>query len=143
MYINCRTSKCNSKNSTLESKKPSPCKNTLFTSNKKCLKPLLGLYKKLVEYSHYFIMLYNAYLCIGGPYKSSIKQQSLSDEPKSSNKSFFGQRVMSAKILRFKQLQNQLADAHYHLNVGIQDTAISTKYWACLCNRSDFVGTCE
>ncbi|XP_032689648.1 myosin-11 isoform X2 [Odontomachus brunneus] len=88
-----RISKCNSKNSTLESKKLSSCGNTLFTSNKKCLKPLLG-----------------------GPYKSSIKQQSLSDESKSSNKSFLGQRVMSAKILRFKQLQNQLADAHYHLN---------------------------
>jgi hypothetical protein len=27
---------------------------------------------------------------------------------------------MSAKMLRFKQLQNQLADAHYHLNVNIE-----------------------
>jgi len=46
-----------------------------------------------------------------------MKQQSLSDEPKCSNKSILGQRLMSAKMLRFKQLQNQLADAHYHLNV--------------------------
>ncbi|XP_014467514.1 PREDICTED: uncharacterized protein LOC106740714 isoform X2 [Dinoponera quadriceps] len=110
-----RKSKSNSKSSTLESKKLSPCKNTLFTSNRKCLNPLLGLYKNL-KYSN---LLHNTcviYICIGGPYKSSIKQQSLSDEPKSSNKSFLGQRVMSAKILRFKQLQNQLADAHYHLN---------------------------
>ncbi|XP_012060812.1 PREDICTED: intracellular protein transport protein USO1 [Atta cephalotes] len=45
-----------------------------------------------------------------------MKQQSLSDESKSGNKSILGQRVMSAKMLRFKQLQNQLADAHYHLN---------------------------
>ncbi|KAG5332126.1 LCA5 protein, partial [Acromyrmex heyeri] len=45
-----------------------------------------------------------------------MKQQLLSDEPKSGNKSILGQRVMSAKMLRFKQLQNQLADAHYHLN---------------------------
>jgi len=57
---------------------------------------------------------------IGAPYRGSIKQQSLSDEPKSSNKSVLGQRVMSAKMLRFKQLQNQLADAHYHLNVSFK-----------------------
>ncbi|KAL6267578.1 hypothetical protein P5V15_000652 [Pogonomyrmex californicus] len=82
-----------SKDSTLESKKLSPCRNTLLLSNKRCLNPLLG-----------------------APYRDSIKQQSLSDEPKSSNKSILGQRVMSAKMLRFKQLQNQLADAHYHLN---------------------------
>lgn len=56
-------------------------------------------------------------MCIGTPYRSNIKQQSLSDESKS-NKSILGQRVMSAKMLRFKQLQNQLADAHYHLNVS-------------------------
>ncbi|XP_020300615.1 lebercilin-like protein [Pseudomyrmex gracilis] len=79
--------------STLESKKLSPCRNTLFSPNKKCLNPLPG-----------------------APYKGSIKQQSLSDEQKSSRKSILGQRVMSAKMLRFKQLQNQLADAHYHLN---------------------------
>ncbi|XP_018350169.1 PREDICTED: intracellular protein transport protein USO1 [Trachymyrmex septentrionalis] len=83
-----------SKNSaTLESKKLSPCRNTLFPSSKKCLNPLLG-----------------------APYRDTMKQQSLSDESKSGNKSIFGQRVMSAKMLRFKQLQNQLADAHYHLN---------------------------
>lgn len=28
------------------------------------------------------------------------------------------QRVLSAKTHRVKQLQNQLADAHYHLQVG-------------------------
>ena len=50
-----------------------------------------------------------------------MKQQSLSDESKSSNKNILGQRVMSAKMLRFKQLQNQLADAHYHLNVNIEN----------------------
>ncbi|KAM0728447.1 Lebercilin [Formica fusca] len=88
-----RNPKLDIKNSTLESKKLSPCKKTLFPSNKKCLNPLLG-----------------------APYRGSIKQQSLSDEPKSSDKSVLGQRVMSAKMLRFKQLQNQLADAHYHLN---------------------------
>lgn len=27
---------------------------------------------------------------------------------------------MSAKMLRFKELQNQLADAHYHLNVSFE-----------------------
>ncbi|XP_050445178.1 centrosomal protein of 128 kDa isoform X2 [Cataglyphis hispanica] len=88
-----RNPKLDSKNSTLESKKLSSCKKTLFQSNKKCLNPLLG-----------------------APYRGSIKQQSLSDEPKSGDKSVLGQRVMSAKMLRFKQLQNQLADAHYHLN---------------------------
>lgn len=49
-----------------------------------------------------------------------MKQQSLSDESKSGNKSILKQRVMSAKMLRFKQLQNQLADAHYHLNVSFK-----------------------
>ncbi|XP_072753298.1 uncharacterized protein [Anoplolepis gracilipes] len=88
-----RNPKPDSKSSTLESKKLFPSKKTLFSSNKKCLNPLLG-----------------------APYRGSIKQQSLLDEPKSSDKSVLGQRVMSAKMLRFKQLQNQLADAHYHLN---------------------------
>ncbi|KAG5327829.1 LCA5 protein, partial [Pseudoatta argentina] len=83
-----------SKDSALESKKLSPCRNTLFPSSKKCLNPLL----------------------VGAPYRGSMKQQLLSDEPKSGNTSILGQRVMSAKMLRFKQLQNQLADAHYHLN---------------------------
>ncbi|XP_024868905.1 lebercilin-like protein [Temnothorax curvispinosus] len=87
-----KTKPC-SKDSALESKKLSPCRNTLLLSSKKCLNPLPG-----------------------APYRNSMKQQSLSDEPKSSNKSTLGQRVMSAKMLRFKQLQNQLADAHYHLN---------------------------
>lgn len=59
------------------------------------------------------------YIFVGAPYKDSMKQQSLSDETKG-NKSILGQRVMSAKMLRFKQLQNQLADAHYHLNVSMK-----------------------
>ncbi|XP_018305120.1 lebercilin [Mycetomoellerius zeteki] len=84
---------CSKDSATLESKKLSPFRNTLFPLSKKCLNPLLG-----------------------APYRGTMKQQSLSDEPKSGNKSIFGQRVMSAKMLRFKQLQNQLADAHYHLN---------------------------
>lgn len=42
------------------------------------------------------------------------------DQPKSHDKSVLGQRVMSAKMLRFKQLQNQLADAHYHLNASLK-----------------------
>ncbi|XP_018360567.1 PREDICTED: intracellular protein transport protein USO1 [Trachymyrmex cornetzi] len=88
-----RKAKPSKDSATLESKKLSPCRNTLFPSSKKCLNPLLG-----------------------APYRDTMKQQSLSEEPKSSNKSILGQRVMSAKILRFKQLQNQLADAHYHLN---------------------------
>ncbi|XP_012522267.1 putative leucine-rich repeat-containing protein DDB_G0290503 [Monomorium pharaonis] len=79
------------KDSTLESKKLSACKNILLPS-KKCLNPLLG-----------------------APYRDSMKQQSLLDEQKS-NKSMLKQRIMSAKMLRFKELQNQLADAHYHLN---------------------------
>ncbi|KAK0179806.1 hypothetical protein PV327_005523 [Microctonus hyperodae] len=31
-------------------------------------------------------------------------------------KNFLGQRIISAKVLRVKELQNQLTDAHYHLN---------------------------
>lgn len=38
---------------------------------------------------------------------------------KPANKNTLAQRVVSAKMLRIKQLQNQLADAHYHLNVNI------------------------
>lgn len=34
------------------------------------------------------------------------------------NLSSFTQRVMSAKLLRLKQLQNQLAEAHLQLNVS-------------------------
>ncbi|KAL0104626.1 hypothetical protein PUN28_017397 [Cardiocondyla obscurior] len=92
IYVNCRNTKPSLKDLTLESKKLSPCKNTLILVNKKCLNSLPG-----------------------APYRDSMKQ-SLSEDPKSYNKSNLGQRVMSAKMLRFKQLQNQLADAHYHLN---------------------------
>jgi len=36
---------------------------------------------------------------------------------------------MSAKMLRFKQLQNQLADAHYHLNVNIEKHILKHIYF--------------
>ncbi|KAG7199251.1 hypothetical protein KM043_018117 [Ampulex compressa] len=74
-----------------EVKNLSPYKNVI--PNRKCLHPLLG-----------------------GPYISNGKQQLSSECSKSSGKSVIGQRVLSAKMLRFKELQNQLADAHYHLN---------------------------
>lgn len=55
---------------------------------------------------------------VGTPYRNGIKLSSLPDNrSKSASKSDIGQRVSSAKMLRIKQLQNQLADAHYHLNV--------------------------
>lgn len=52
---------------------------------------------------------------LGGPYRSNVRQQSPL-EPAKVNKSSIGQRVFSAKMLRLKELQNQLSDAHYHLN---------------------------
>lgn len=70
----------------------------------------------IYTHTHTYIYIINL---LGEPYKSSTKQQMPSSESKSSTKSALGQRVMSAKMLRFKQLQNQLADAHYHLNVRI------------------------
>ncbi|XP_012278215.1 uncharacterized protein LOC105698493 isoform X2 [Orussus abietinus] len=45
-----------------------------------------------------------------------MRMYAVSEPAKSASKSAIGQRVMSAKMLRVKQLQNQLSDAHYHLN---------------------------
>lgn len=62
VYVNCRKTKSCSKDSTLqnptESKKLSPCRNTLLLLNKKCLNPLPGLYKNLFKYTStsYFII---------------------------------------------------------------------------------------
>ena len=53
----------------------------------------------------------------GSPYGNIAKCYLQSDPSKQSSKSAVGQRVVSAKMLRIKELQNQLADAHYHLNV--------------------------
>ncbi|XP_008212504.1 intracellular protein transport protein USO1 isoform X1 [Nasonia vitripennis] len=49
------------------------------------------------------------------PYKNSARFNP-PDTAKSTSKSVIGQRVCSAKMIRIKQLQNQLADAHFHLN---------------------------
>lgn len=57
-------------------------------------------------------------LCTGQPYQVNIRQQHSSEHPKL-NKSSIEQKVLSAKMLRIKELQNQLADAHYQLNVII------------------------
>ncbi|XP_015185671.1 PREDICTED: lebercilin-like protein [Polistes dominula] len=77
-----------------ESKSYSLCRSTCPSSNKKCLHPLLG-----------------------ESYKNSMRVCSNSTVlAKSANKNTLAQRVVSAKMLRIKQLQNQLADAHYHLN---------------------------
>lgn len=51
------------------------------------------------------------------PYKNSARYNP-PDTAKSTGKSVISQRVSSAKMLRIKQLQNQLADAHFHLNVS-------------------------
>ncbi|KAK9305425.1 hypothetical protein QLX08_003552 [Tetragonisca angustula] len=64
---------------------------TYFSSKKKNLHPLLGR-----------------------PYQSNVRQ--CPSEQSKLNKSSIEQRVLSAKMLRIKELQNQLADAHYRLN---------------------------
>ncbi|XP_015606142.1 lebercilin [Cephus cinctus] len=82
------------RSSSVAVKNHSPCKSAAYlVSNRKQLHPLLG-----------------------GPYKNTVRIYSLSEPLKTGSKSAIGQRVMSAKMLRVKQLQNQLADAHYHLN---------------------------
>ncbi|XP_046745520.1 lebercilin isoform X2 [Diprion similis] len=54
---------------------------------------------------------------LGGPYyKNSARVYTLTEPTKSLARNPVGQRVLSAKMLRVKQLQNQLTDAHYHLN---------------------------
>ncbi|XP_076247144.1 uncharacterized protein LOC143187078 [Calliopsis andreniformis] len=87
-----RKQNSNLKKSTVEAKTNVPHRNTsCFTSNKKNLHPLLGQ-----------------------PYQNSIRQQS--SEHTKHKKNCIEQRVLSAKMLRVKELQNQLADAHYQLN---------------------------
>ncbi|KAK2587479.1 hypothetical protein KPH14_003183 [Odynerus spinipes] len=87
-----RKQNCNTNNSK-ESKNYSLCRSTCPSSNKKCLHPL-----------------------IGGSYKNSMRIYSTTASTIPANKNTLAQRVVSAKMLRIKQLQNQLADAHYHLN---------------------------
>nr|XP_034190011.1 lebercilin [Osmia lignaria] len=57
----------------------------------------------------------NLHPLLGQPYQVNIRQQHFSEQSKL-NKSSIEQRVLSAKMLRIKELQNQLADAHYQLN---------------------------
>ena len=52
---------------------------------------------------------------LGRPYQSSVRQQPPSEHLKLKRNSI-EQRVLSARMLRVKELQNQLADAHYQLN---------------------------
>ncbi|XP_076281707.1 uncharacterized protein LOC143209652 isoform X1 [Lasioglossum baleicum] len=52
---------------------------------------------------------------IGQPYQSSVRQKTSTDRTKV-NKNSIKQIVLSARMLRVKELQNQLADAHYQLN---------------------------
>ncbi|KAF7997283.1 hypothetical protein HCN44_005560 [Aphidius gifuensis] len=99
--VNC-DSKKNNKNreifeTPIEISNHTKCKGTLLLqSNQKKLNPLLA----------------------GGPYKTSMKSANhlIGDSKKSTTKNPVGQRIISAKSLRVKELQNQLADAHYHLN---------------------------
>ncbi|KAK0086618.1 hypothetical protein PV325_002861 [Microctonus aethiopoides] len=56
---------------------------------------------------------------LGGPYRDSMRLHCQSEPARGNNatcKNFLGQRIISAKVLRVKELQNQLTDAHYHLN---------------------------
>ncbi|XP_046820726.1 putative leucine-rich repeat-containing protein DDB_G0290503 isoform X1 [Vespa crabro] len=92
--------KQNSNTNNIEEKKSySLCRSTCPSSNKKCLHPLLG-------------MLYIE----RESYKNTMRVCSTTISAKPANKNNLTQRVVSAKMLRIKQLQNQLADAHYHLN---------------------------
>lgn len=78
--------------SSVETKINSPLKNiAYFSSKKKNLHPLFGR-----------------------PYQNNV-QHCPSSESKL-NKDSIEQKVLSAKMLRIKELQNQLADAHYRLN---------------------------
>ncbi|XP_015431282.1 PREDICTED: lebercilin-like protein [Dufourea novaeangliae] len=88
-----RTQNSNLKKLTEEAKPSLSHKNiTCFSFNKKNLHPL-----------------------IGQPYQNSVRQKA-SSEHLNLNKNGIKQRVQSAKMLRVKELQNQLADAHYQLN---------------------------
>ncbi|XP_012167889.2 lebercilin-like protein isoform X1 [Bombus terrestris] len=66
------------------------------------------------------------------PYQSNV-QQCPSLEQSKPNKSSIEQRVLSAKMLRIKELQNQLADAHYRLN----ELATENKLLRALQKRQD------
>ncbi|XP_076685969.1 uncharacterized protein LOC143377977 [Andrena cerasifolii] len=57
----------------------------------------------------------NLHPLLGRPYQSSVRQQPPSEHLKLKRNSV-EQRVLSARMLRVKELQNQLADAHYQLN---------------------------
>ena len=57
----------------------------------------------------------NLHPLLGRPYQSSVRQQPPSEHSKLKRNSV-EQRVLSARMLRVKELQNQLADAHYQLN---------------------------
>ncbi|XP_053979689.1 interaptin [Hylaeus volcanicus] len=88
-----RKQNSNLRRSTVQTKASTQHKNiACISSNKKNLHPLLGQL-----------------------YQSSIRQKPLSEHSKL-NKNSIKQRVLSAKMLRIKELQNQLADAHYQLN---------------------------
>ncbi|XP_058809274.1 paramyosin isoform X2 [Phymastichus coffea] len=50
------------------------------------------------------------------PYKNNARLNPSDTANKPQDRSAISQRVSSAKMLRIKQLQNQLADAHFHLN---------------------------
>ncbi|XP_063983404.1 lebercilin isoform X2 [Diachasmimorpha longicaudata] len=50
------------------------------------------------------------------PYKTSMRLHCVSEPTRRPLKNPVGQRIISAKTLRVKELQNQLTDAHYHLN---------------------------
>ncbi|XP_076398263.1 uncharacterized protein LOC100881552 isoform X2 [Megachile rotundata] len=57
----------------------------------------------------------NLHPLLGQPYQVHVHQQPSSEHLKL-HKNSIEQRVLSAKMLRIKELQNQLADAHYQLN---------------------------
>uniref|UniRef100_A0A0C9RS51 LCA5L protein n=1 Tax=Fopius arisanus TaxID=64838 RepID=A0A0C9RS51_9HYME len=80
--------------SSIESKNHTQCKSAQFLiSNRKHLNPILG-----------------------APYKNSMRLHCVSEPTRRPLKNPVGQRIISAKTLRVKELQNQLTDAHYHLN---------------------------
>jgi hypothetical protein len=59
---------------------------------------------------------------IGSPYRAASNYGARfisSSSPNKTNMNEFSQRIMSAKLLRVKQLQNELTDAQFQLNVSI------------------------
>ncbi|CAK9817047.1 Lebercilin-like protein [Anthophora plagiata] len=57
----------------------------------------------------------NLHPLLGQPYQSYVRHCPPPEQSKY-NKNSMEQKVLSAKIIRIKELQNQLADAHYQLN---------------------------